>query len=148
MRHLRRSLACGPKGALVSFASGFMKARRCSGADLLSLSPASPGDGAHVVGAGGHALLTTDTLETSMEAVETTTTLTAVTTTEAGTAWAASSKGRILRRDSQRRWHRVTGDFGVEPHLLAIWASENRVRAVAADGSLILGWRLRDDRAR
>ncbi len=148
MRHLRNSLACGPKGALVSCALGVMKVQRCTSADLLALARASEGDGAHVVGAGGHALFATDTLETSMEPVETTTTLTAVTTTEAGTAWAASSRGRILRRDSQHRWLRVSGDMGVEPNLLAIWASEDRVRAVAADGSLVLGWRLRDDRVR
>lgn len=146
LRKVRSLLACGPNGALVACSSGLIKAWRCSAADLLAL--ASSGDGAHVVGAGGHAIHATDTLETSMEAVETTTTLTAVTITEAGTAWAASSKGRILRRDSRHRWHRLTPDFGVEPHLLAIWASEDRVRAVAADGSLVLGWRLRDDRAR
>jgi hypothetical protein len=29
----------------------------------------------------------------------------------------------------------------LERPILAIWASEDRVRAVAADGLLVLGWR-------
>lgn len=146
MRAQRRQLACGPNGALVAHAFGMMTGGTNTVADLLAI--ASSADGAHVVGAGGYALYVTEGLHTVVEAVETTSALVAVTRTPGGTVWAASSRGRILRRDAHGRWLRVSPDFEVEPNLIAIWASEDRVRAVAADGSLILGWRLRDDPAR
>jgi hypothetical protein len=135
----RHQLACGRHGALVS--SGWSSANaRCFDADLMSIT--AFGEGALVVGSGGHAFQASDKLETSLEAVDTLSTLTVVTTSDAGTPWAGSSRGRILRRRAlDGRWARMSPDFEEEPSLLALWASEERIRAVGSDGSLVLGWR-------
>ena len=140
LRRQRCQLACGPKGAVAVLRFGMLNCRSCAVADLVAIAPGV--DGAHIVGAGGHAVFATDALQSEIEKVATTSTLTAVTTTAMGTVWAASARGRILRRHPDSQWLRASPDFGVEPHIIALWASEDRVRAVAKDGSLILGWRV------
>ncbi len=140
-----QQLACGPQGALVS--TGWRGASRSSGdAELMSLTPTR--DGAFVVGSGGRAFHVSGSLEETLDPVDTLSTLTAVTTTEAGTPWAASARGRILRRRVRDgRWVRMSPELDTEPNIIALWASEDRIRAVATDGSLVLGWRRSEARS-
>jgi hypothetical protein len=130
-------LACGPNGAVVRSFHGAMSVRRYTTAGLVAV--ADTGDDVLVVGGGGHAFRVTRDLEPTLETVQTTASLTAIAITESGTAWAGTTRGRILRRGSRRSWLRVTGDYGggVEPNILALWASDDAVRAVATDGSII-----------
>lgn len=137
--HGRQQLACGPRGAIAS--TGWSTGSHTTfEAELRSLVPF--GDGALVVGSGGHAFYVNGSLETTLDAVDTVSNLNVVTLTDAGTPWAASAKGRIVRRRRDgAKWVRLSPDFEVEPDLIALWASEDRVRAVATDGSLVQGWR-------
>jgi hypothetical protein len=84
-------LACGPRGALISAARGLIRQRTCGVSDLHALATTS--DGAFVVGALGHAMFVTSAFETEIESVDTSETLTAVTVSGGGTAWAVSSRG-------------------------------------------------------
>jgi len=93
------------------------------------------------VGEDGVAVHVDANLVVTVENVRTSSSLTSVTVGDDQIAWAGSALGRIMRRDETRTWKRVSGDWEVEPHVMAIWAMGNRVRAVAADGSLIMAWR-------
>jgi hypothetical protein len=101
----------------------------------------SLGARAYVVGTGGFAI-STDGKTCTLERVETTSTLEAVAVRgrEDGGMWAASDKGRFLRRDPTGTWKRVACDLGgAYPHFRAIVAGPGRVRAAAADGSVFEG---------
>jgi hypothetical protein len=96
------------------------------------------GEGAVTVGAGGHALSLSPRLEAQLEAVQTTRDLLALTVSEDGAAWAGSAQARLLRR-SATGWLRMSGDLGIAPNVVGVWAGESEVRAVCDDGAVIEG---------
>lgn len=132
-------IACGVNGTLMSFRQDKSELRIIGDGELLAIAPL--GAGAVVVGHDARALYVDESLGTSPEPTETESALSCVTTSNDGSAWAGSARGRILRRDTYGRWERVTPSWGVEPPILAIWTRDARVRAIAADGSLISGWK-------
>ncbi len=130
----RGQIACGPRGALVRSFQGTLTHRSLGHADLLAVTAA--GHDAFVVGSRGYVYRVTSSLDATLEPVQTTGTLTAVSRERDGTPWAASAQGRILRRDETGHWSRRSGDFGVEPNVLALFALDE-VRAVDTDGAII-----------
>jgi hypothetical protein len=91
-----------------------------------------------VVGAGAWAFrVTTSPLRTHLEPVETTSSLRCL-TSDGTHAWTGSSKGRILRR-SNGQWHRMNRALEGDPAVLALDASNVRMRALMADGQLVVG---------
>lgn len=90
------------------------------------------------VGGGGHALYISPRLEAQLEAVQTTRDLCALTIGSDGAAWAGAAQARLLRRETDA-WVRMSGDVGITPRVVAIWASAPLVRAVCDDGALLEG---------
>jgi hypothetical protein len=131
-------VACGDWGALVRLELGVAEhAGSVCGGHLLSIEAMDDG-GAVTVGVGGHALYVTPRLEASLEAVQTTRDLLALTIAEDGAAWAGAAQARLLRRTSGA-WVRMSGDVGIAPAVVAVWAAARVVRAVCDDGAIIEG---------
>ncbi len=131
-------VACGDWGALVRLEMGVAEhAGSVCGGHLLSIEAMEDG-GAATVGVGGHALIVTPRLEAHLEAVQTTRDLLALTIAEDGAAWAGAAQARLLRR-SNGAWVRMSGDVGIAPAVVAVWAAARRVRAVCDDGAIIEG---------
>lgn len=131
-------LACGEWGILVRLELGVIDTLgSICGGHLRAIAATSDG-GALTVGAGGHALSILPTLAWNLEAVQTTRDLHALHVTPHGTAWAASSQARVLRRCAGN-WIRVSGDLGITSDLVAVWGSERRVLAVATCGAVVEG---------
>jgi hypothetical protein len=107
----------------------------CSGR-LLAIEAMSDG-GAVTVGGGGHALYVSARLDAQLEAVQTTRDLCALAVGSGG-AWAGAAQARLLRREASS-WVRMSGDVGITPRIVAIWASDAWVRAVCDDGALLEG---------
>lgn len=134
-------VACGSHGALVAIVGeSIVPLARRGSSDLSAITPF--GTGALAVGEGGIAVRIDAKLTTTLEPVDSTTSLTAVTVSDDQTPWAGTALGRILRRENGCAWKQVACDWDAAPPVAAIWAKGNRVRAVAADGSLLMGWRL------
>lgn len=133
-------VACGSSGTLVAIAGELVVTlAKVTHSRLQALTPF--GGGALAVGEDGVAVHIDASLAVTVDDVRTTSSLAAVTVSDDQTAWAASVLGRIVRRDATGTWKRVSRDFDCEPHAIAIWAKGDRVRVVAADGSIIMGWR-------
>jgi serine/threonine-protein kinase len=131
-------LACGDWGALVRLELGVAEhVGSICGGHLSSIEPTDDG-GAVTVGVGGHALYITPRIEAQLEAVQTTRDLLALTIAEDGAAWAGAAQARLLRR-TQGSWVRMSGDVGITPAIIAIWAAARLVRAVCDDGAVIEG---------
>lgn len=131
-------VACGDWGALVRLEMGVAEhVGAVCGGHLLSIEATDDG-GAATVGVGGHALLVTPRLEAHLEAVQTTRDLLALTIGEDGAAWAGAAQARLLRR-TNGAWVRMSGDVGIAPAVVAVWAGARRVRAVCDDGAIIEG---------
>ena len=131
-------LACGDIGALVRLESGVVEhVGSVCGGHLHAIDAVGDG-GAVTIGAGGHALYVTPRLEGQLEAVQTTRDLFALTIGEDGAAWAGSAQARLLRR-SNAGWLRMSGDVGITPSVVAIWAGSRLVRAICDDGAVIEG---------
>jgi serine/threonine-protein kinase len=96
--------------------------------------------GAVTVGAGGHALRLSPRLEPTLEAVQTTRDLGALALGPDGVAWAGAAQARLLRRTPDA-WVRISGDVGITPSIVSIWASDRLVRAICDDAAVI-EWRL------
>ncbi len=131
-------LACGDWGALVRLELGVAEhVGSVCGGHLSSIEATDDG-GAVTVGVGGHALYITPRLEGQLEAVQTTRDLLALTIAEDGAAWAGAAQARLLRRTSGS-WVRMSGDVGITPAVIGIWAASRLVRAVCDDGAVIEG---------
>jgi eukaryotic-like serine/threonine-protein kinase len=131
-------VAVGDRGALVRLDRGMAEAGDsiCRG-HLVAIEPVS-GGGAVTVGGGGHALYISPRLEAHLEAVQTTRDLCALAIGSDGAAWAGAAQARLLRRESDS-WVRMSGDVGITPRIVAIWASAPLVRAVCDDGAILEG---------
>jgi hypothetical protein len=141
-----RSIARAPSGALFAVGAGrivvFERDQISASAEL------APGelhgvavvdDGALVVGAGAYAFSVTRTLRATLEEVQTTADLVALTATD-GVGWAGSNRGaRILRRSSAGVWTRMTGNLGSEAGVVALTVIEGDLRAILDDGTFITG---------
>ncbi len=131
-------IACGDWGSLVRIDGPTVDhvGSICRG-HLVAIE-ALPEGGAVTVGAGGHALYVSPRLDATLEAVQTTRDLLALTIGRDGSAWAGAAQARLLRRTSES-WVRMSGDVGITPSVVAIWASERIVRAICDDGALLEG---------
>jgi hypothetical protein len=131
-------VACGEWGAIVRLEMGVAEGLGpICGGHLHAIAPIADG-GAVTVGVGGHALYMNARLEPVLEAVQTTRDLFALTISEDGAAWAGSAQARVLRRTSTG-WLRMSGDVGVTPNVVSLWASSRLVRAVCDDGAVLEG---------
>jgi len=133
-------VACGDWGAIVRIEGNSVQhmGAICQG-HLTAIEPVL-GGGAVTVGAGGHALRLSPSLEASLEAVQTTRDLVSLTIGSDGTAWAGAAQARLVRR-SPEAWVRISGDVGITPSIVAIWATDRLVRAICDDAAVI-EWRL------
>jgi hypothetical protein len=131
-------VACGDWGALVRLELGVAEhVGSVCGGHLLSIEAMEDG-GAATVGVGGHALTVTPRLEAHLEAVQTTRDLLALTIGEDGAAWAGAAQARLLRRTGGA-WVRMSGDVGIAPAVVAVWAGARLVRAICDDGAILEG---------
>jgi eukaryotic-like serine/threonine-protein kinase len=131
-------VACGDWGTLVRLEMGVAAhVGTICGGHLHSIVAIADG-GAVTVGVGGHALYVNARLEAQLEAVQTTRDLYALTVGDDGAAWTGSAQARLLRR-TQSGWLRMTGDVGITPNVVAVWASGRLVRAVCDDGAMLEG---------
>jgi serine/threonine-protein kinase len=131
-----RHVACGPNGTVTIYEgrTQVMQKTVC----LASLNGiARVGREVYVVGGGGWAIsMKTSTFVT--EKVETVSSLEVV-FASGDEVWAGTDRARILRRDREGVWRRMSPDWGVEPRLLAIWTGRGSVIALAEDGSILHG---------
>ncbi|MGO8997173.1 MAG: protein kinase domain-containing protein [Polyangiaceae bacterium] len=131
-------LACGDWGSLVRLELGVAElVGSVCGGHLLSIEATEDG-GAVTVGVGGHALSISPRLEAHLEAVQTTRDLHALTIADDGAAWAGAAQARLLRR-TNGAWVRMSGDVGIAPAIVAVWATARFVRAICDDGAIIEG---------
>jgi hypothetical protein len=131
-------LGVGEGGSIVRLRGGkVVESTRPCDLDLLAVRVS--GAEALVVGSGAWAFrVTTSPLTVHLEAVDTLSTLSCLAIDETGGAWAGSQKGRLLRRHDGH-WRRMNRDVSGDPAVLAIYASTTRVRAILADGRVVLG---------
>ena len=131
-------VACGDWGTLVRLELGVADhVGSVCGGHLSAIAELDDG-GAVTVGVGGHALYVTPRLEAQLEAVQTTRDLLSLTVGEDGTAWAGAAQARLLRR-TNGSWVRMSGEVGITPGVVAIWAGARVVRAVCDDGAVLEG---------
>ena len=131
-------VACGDWGTLVRLEMGVAAhVGSICGGHLHAIAALADG-GAVTIGVGGHALYVNARLEAQLEAVQTTRDLYALSLADDGAAWAGSAQARLLRR-TQTGWLRMTGDVGITPNVVAVWASARLVRAVCDDGAVLEG---------
>jgi hypothetical protein len=131
-------LLCGDWGALVRLEMGVAEhIGAICGGHLLAIDAMEDG-GAVTIGVGGHALYITPRAEAHLEAVQTTRDLIALTIAEDGAAWAGAAQARLLRR-SGGSWVRMSGDVGIAPTVVSVWAAARVVRALCDDGAIIEG---------
>ncbi len=131
-------LACGDWGTLVRLEMGVAAhLGAICGGHLHAITALADG-GAVTIGVGGHALYLNARVEAQLEAVQTTRDLYALAVSDDGAVWAGSAQARLLRR-TQSGWLRMTGDIGITPNVVAVWASARVVRAVCDDGAILEG---------
>jgi hypothetical protein len=130
-------LAVGDRGTLARLDRGGVElvGSICRG-HLVAIEALVEG-GAVTVGGGGHALYVSPRLDAQLEAVQTTRDLCAL-AIGGGAAWAGAAQARLLRREASS-WVRMSGDVGITPRIVAIWASDPLVRAVCDDGAVLEG---------
>ncbi len=111
---------------------------------LYALAAGNDG-GAFAVGSGGHGLRISPARKfpglsalaaATLEPVQTTRDLTAVTVGEDGTAWACGGQARLLHRRSAA-WARVPLDAGIEARLVAVRATKAGVTVLAENGVVL-----------
>jgi eukaryotic-like serine/threonine-protein kinase len=131
-------VACGDWGAIVRLEMGVPEhVGSICGGHLHAI--AALGDtGAVTVGAGGHALSLSASLQAQLEAVQTTRDLLALAVDSAGVAWSGSAQARLLRRTAGS-WVRMSGELGLQSSVVALWAAPRTVRAICDDGAVIEG---------
>jgi hypothetical protein len=141
-------LVCGTHGALFALDGDDAQEVVWGRTGHLYAAATSLDGGAFVVGSGGHALAVAPphpslrgvAPEATLEAVQTTRDITAVTVDVEGTAWAAGAQGRLLARQAGT-WSRVPADTG-SAALVAVTtrSGEGRVHevvALAEDGTVV-----------
>ena len=102
------------------------------------LATAVVGDEVVVVGAGAWAFrVTTAPLTATLEPVDTLSALSCIAVV-GDQAWAGTDRGRILLR-REHHWRRMSPSFENDPAVLAIHATPDRMRAVLADGRIVVG---------
>jgi hypothetical protein len=107
-------------------------------AKVTFLASAVVGHEAVVVGAGAWAFrVSTAPLTATLEPVDTLSAFTCVAVV-GDQAWAGTDRGRILLR-RERHWRRMSPSFEDDPAVLAIQATPDRMRAVLADGRIVVG---------
>jgi serine/threonine-protein kinase len=131
-------VACGDWGALARLERGTAELIGCVCRGHLNAIEAVADGGAVTVGAGGHALYISPRLDAQLEAVQTTRDLSALTVGADGAVWAGAVQARLLRREGGS-WVRMSGDVGITPRVVAIWAGDPIVRAVCDDGAVLEG---------
>jgi serine/threonine-protein kinase len=131
-------VACGDWGALVRMELGVAEhVGAICGGHLLAIEAMDDG-GATTVGVGGHALSLSPRLDAHLEAVQTTRDLIALTVADDGAAWAGAAQARLLRR-TNGAWVRMSGDVGITPAIVSVWAQARLVRAMCDDGAIVEG---------
>jgi hypothetical protein len=131
-------VACGDWGALARLEGGAAQLVGCVCRSHLTAIEALADGGAVTIGAGGHALYVSARLDAQLEAVQTTRDLSALTVGADGAVWAGAAQARLLRREAGS-WVRMSGDLGISPRIVAIWAGDPLVRAVCDDGAVLEG---------
>jgi serine/threonine protein kinase len=131
-------VACGDWGALVRLEMGVPEhVGSICGGHLHSIAALADGS-AVTVGAGGHALSLSPSLQAQLEAVQTTRDLLTLTLDARGVAWAGSAQARLLRRTAGS-WVRMSGELGLQSSVVSLWATPRTVRAICDDGAVIEG---------
>jgi serine/threonine-protein kinase len=131
-------VACGDWGSIVRLEMGVPEhVGSVCGGHLNAIAALGDG-GAATVGAGGHALSLSATLQAQLEAVQTTRDLLALTTDPATVAWSGSAQARVLRRTAGS-WVRMSGELGLQSSVVALWAAPRTVRAICDDGAVVEG---------
>jgi serine/threonine protein kinase len=131
-------VACGDSGAIVRMEMGVPEyVGSVCGGHLRAIASLEE-SGAVTVGAGGHALSLSPTLQTQLEAVQTTRDLLALAVDPGGVAWSGSAQARLLRRTAGS-WVRMSGELGLQSSVVALWAASRTVRAICDDGAVIEG---------
>jgi serine/threonine protein kinase len=131
-------VACGDWGDIVRLEMGVTeRVGSVCGGHLQAIATLGE-PGAVTVGAGGHALLLSPTLQAQLEAVQTTRDLLALTVDPGGVAWSGSAQARLLRRTAGS-WVRMSGELGLQSSVVAVWAAARTVRAICNDGAVIEG---------
>jgi serine/threonine-protein kinase len=134
-------IAVGDRGTLVSIDASASKPqmRGCiCGGDLRAVALIG-GDNWVSVGQGGHAIRIDHNYASTLEVVQTTQDLAALTVAN-GVAWAGATGARILRR-GDGGWARMTGRLETSENVVGLAIGPGSVRAVLQDGSLLLGQR-------
>lgn len=127
-------LACGDAGALVLI-SPTAQPRVVNACEPTLHAVLTTSDGtAVVVGGGGFVFRVWPTLETRLDAIQTTKDLFALTQAPNGTLYCGGAGGRVLRRDAQG-WVRIGGSDG-DGTVRALWAGASKVVAFADDGAV------------
>jgi serine/threonine protein kinase len=130
-------LAVGDRGTIVRLDRGTIELMGSICRGHLVAVESLPEGGAVTVGGGGHALYVSPRLDAQLEAVQTTRDLSAL-AVGGGAVWAGAAQARLLRREGGS-WVRMSGDLGITPRIVAIWASDPLVRAVCDDGAVLEG---------
>jgi serine/threonine protein kinase len=130
-------LAVTEGGSIVRFRGpAIVDSIKPCGVDLLAARVV--GEEIVVVGAGAWAFrITTSPLAAQLEAVDTRSAFTCL-SISGPTVWAGSQKGRILQR-VDRHWTRRNRSFEGDPGVIAIQANATLMRAVLADGQVVIG---------
>ena len=143
------ALACGDGGALVRIdEQGVTRLpwERTGHLRAVATSTTSREARAFAVGTGGHALdvgvrppLRGLSPEVHIEKVMTTQDLLGACLDRDGIAWAVSANARVLRRNAEGTWRRITEKFPIDGNLMRIGAAPRRALVVAEDTTIIEG---------
>jgi serine/threonine-protein kinase len=131
-------LACGDPGMLASLPDhGIPRVVKACEPSLHAVA-ALPDGTAAAAGSGGFVFRVWPDARYQLETIQTTKDLTTLTIANDGVAWVGGVRTRVLRREGNE-WLRVGADIGSAATLVAIWASAQRVLAIADDGAVLEG---------
>jgi serine/threonine protein kinase len=134
-------VACGERGSLVLLqAAGAPKRVQVCDATLFALAPLGDGTAA-AAGGGGFIFRVWPTLDTQLEAIQTTRDLFTLARSPDGLVWTGGAQRRVLRRDAGG-WTRVGAYAGPDGIAVrALYAGESHIAAFCDDGSVLEGAR-------
>lgn len=137
-REGRLVFACGDAGALAVMQGGHLTSTNVCGPPLLALHP-TPDGSVVAVGGGGYAFRVYRTLDTRLEAVQTTRILCAIGAGPDGALYAGGEDRRVLKW-TQAGWVRAGASAGVQGAFIrALVGAPDRVLAFCDDGSVLEG---------